>query len=100
MKYTVSATDARIRFGEIMRRAKKGPVIVERGGKPEVVVISKQHYDELVSATPQADWRKQLAETHSLIRAKYGDREIEPPPEEIIRQGREERDEQLLDNLH
>jgi prevent-host-death family protein len=99
MKYTVSATDARIRFGEIMRRAKKGPVIVERGGKPEVVVISKQHYDELVSAAPQPDWREQLAETHALIRARYGDREIEPTPEEIIRQGREERDEQLLDNL-
>jgi len=99
MKYTVSATDARIRFGEIMRRAKKGPVIVERGGKPEVVVISKQQYDQLVAAAPIPDWRKQLEETHALIRARYGDREIQPPPEEIIRQGREERDEQLLDNL-
>ena len=99
MKYTVSATDARVRFGEIMRRAQKGPVIVERGGKPEVVVISKQKYDELVSAIPQPDWRKQLEETHALIRARYGDGEIEPPPEEIIRQGREERDDQLLNNL-
>ena len=99
MKYTVSATDARIRFGEIMRRAKKGPVIVERGGKPEGVVISKQEYDQLVSAAPRLDWRKQLEETHALIRARFGDREIEPPPEEIIRQGREERDEQILDNL-
>ena len=99
MQYTVSATDARIRFGEIMRRAKKGPVIVERGGKPEVVVISKQQYDELISAAPKPDWRKQLEETHALIRARYGEREIEPAPEEIIRQGRENRDEQLLDNL-
>ena len=99
MKYTVSATDARIRFGEIMRRAKKGPVIVERGGKPEVVVISKNDYDQLVAAAPKPDWRKMLKETHALIRAKYGDSEIQPPPEEIIRQGREERDEQLLDNL-
>jgi prevent-host-death family protein len=99
MKYTVSATDARIRFGEIMRRAKKGPVIVERGGKPEVVVISKQEYDQLVSAAPGPDWRKQLEETHALIRARYGDREIEPTPEEIIRQGRDERDEQILNNL-
>ena len=99
MKYTVSATDARIRFGEIMRRAKKGPVIVERSGKPEVVVISKEQYDELVSAAPQPDWRVQLEETHSLIRARYGEREIEPPPEEIIRQGREQRDDELLDNL-
>ena len=56
-------------------------------------------YDELISAAPKPDWRKQLEETHALIRARYGEREIEPAPEEIIRQGRENRDEQLLDNL-
>lgn len=99
MEYTVSATEARIHFGELMDRAKKGPVIVERGGKPEVVVISKQEYDQMIAAVPKPDWRKNLEETHALIRAQYGDREIQPPPEEMIRQGREDRDEQLLDNL-
>jgi prevent-host-death family protein len=98
MKYTVSATDARIRFGEIMRRAKKGPVIVERGGKPEVVVISKQEYDRLAGNKPQADWREKLDELHKTLRVELAGRTL-PEPEEIIRQGREERDEQLLDNL-
>ena len=98
MKYTVSATDARIRFGEIMRRAKKGPVIVERGGKPEVVVISKQEYDRLAGNVPQLDWRKKLDELHERLRVELAGRTL-PEPEEIIRQGREERDEQLLDNL-
>lgn len=99
MKYTVSATDARIRFGEIMRRAKKGPVIVERSGKPEVVVISKQEYDKLVGNAPRQDWRKTLDELHEKLRVELAGRSL-PEPEEIIRQGREERDEQLLDNLH
>jgi len=98
MKYTVSATDARIRFGEIMRRAKKGPVIVERGGKPEVVVISKQEYDRLAGSVPQVDWRKKLDELHERLRVELAGRTL-PEPEEIIRQSREERDEQLLDNL-
>lgn len=98
MKYTVSATDARIRFGEIMRRAKKGPVIVERGGKPEVVVISKQEYDMLTGNAPQKDWRKMLDELHERLRVELAGRTL-PEPEDIIRQGREERDEQLLDNL-
>lgn len=98
MKYTVSATDARIRFGEIMRRAQKGPVIVERSGKPEVVVISKQEYDQLVGHSPPKDWRKMLDELHKRLRVELAGRTL-PEPEEIIRQGREERDEQLLNNL-
>ena len=98
MKYTVSATDARIRFGEIMRRAKKGPVIVERGGKPEVVVISKNEYDQLVGNVPKKDWQKMLDDLHEKLRVELAGQTL-PEPEEIIRQGREERDKQLLDNL-
>jgi len=98
MKYTVSATDARIRFGEIMRRAKNGPVIVERAGKPEVVIISKQEYDQLTGSTPQKDWQKTLDELHERLRIELAGRTL-PEPEEIIRQGREERDEQLLNDL-
>jgi prevent-host-death family protein len=98
MKYTVSATDARIRFGEIMRRAKKGPVIVERGGKPEVVVISKQEYDQLVSNVPQKDWRQLLEEAHESVRKDLKGREL-PNPAEMLRQAREIRDEQLSDSL-
>ncbi len=98
MKYTVSATDARIRFGEIMRRAKKGPVIVERGGKPEVVVISKQEYDQLISNVPQKDWRQLLEEAHESVQKDLKGREL-PDPAEMLRQAREIRDEQLSDSL-
>ncbi len=41
MDQAVSATEARVRFGELMRQAVEDheAVIVERGGKPHVVVI-------------------------------------------------------------
>ncbi len=99
MNRTVSATDARIRFGEIMRRAKSGPVIVERDGKPEVVIISKQQYDSLIKKGSKPDWRKKLEETHELIRRELDGRTL-PDPAEMLRLAREERDEQLLNSLH
>ena len=99
MNRTVSATEARVHFGEVMRKAKSGPVIVERDGKADVVVISKQEYDQLVAASSPPDWRQLLKEAHDSIRAAVGNRKL-PDPAEIIRQGREERDEQLFNNLH
>jgi prevent-host-death family protein len=99
MNWTVSATDARIRFGEIMRRAKSGPVIVERGGKPEVVVISKQEYDRLVETAPKPDWWAKVEEFHAKLRIELAGRTL-PDPAEMLRQAREERDEKLLDSLH
>ena len=98
MNRIVSATEARIHFGELMRRAKSGPVIVERGGKPDVVVISKQEYDKLVENTPKLDWWSKVEELHEQLRVELAGRSL-PDPAEIIRQGREERDEQLLNTL-
>jgi prevent-host-death family protein len=98
MEQTISATQARIHFGQVIRRAKKGPVIVERDGKPEVVVISKQEYDRLVENAPKSDWRAMLEELHAKLRVELAGRTL-PDPAEIIRQGREERDEQLLSSL-
>ena len=49
MQRTMSATEARIRFGELMRHVveKQEPVIVEHSGKPCVVVISVDKYQQL-----------------------------------------------------
>jgi prevent-host-death family protein len=98
MNRTVSATQARIHFGEIMRRARTEPVIVERDGKPEVVVISKKEYDQLVATAPKPDWWAMVEELHAKLRGELAGRTL-PDAAEIIRQGREERDEQLLDSL-
>lgn len=98
MQKTFSATQARIHFGEIMRQAKVGPVIVERDGKAEVAVISKKAYDQLIAATTQTDLKKKIDELHNRIRVEFARRPL-PDPAEIIRQGMEERNEQLLSSL-
>ena len=98
MNRTISATEARIHFGELMRRAKSGPVIVERDGKADVVVISKQEYDRLVENVPKPDWWSMVEELHAKLRVELAGRTL-PDPAEIIRQGREERDEQLFNSL-
>ena len=99
MLKTISATKARINFGDVMKQAKIAPVIVERGGKAEVVVLSKKAYDQLIAAKNQTDWRKLLEESRKAVHTALKGREL-PDPAEMIRLGREERDEQLLNALH
>ena len=98
MQKTISATQARIHFGEIMRQAKVGPVIVERGGKAEVVVISKKAYDQLIASTTETDLQKKIDQLHNRIRVELAGRSL-PDFAEIIRKGREERDDQILSSL-
>jgi prevent-host-death family protein len=98
MVKTVTATEARVHFGEVMRQAQKGPIVVERDGIPKVVMISKEAYDELVSAAPARDRRNAILEAHRLVRADLAGRSL-PSAEETIGAGREDRSEQL-DDLH
>jgi prevent-host-death family protein len=99
MLKTISATKARIHFGEVMKQAKIAPVIVERDGKAEVVVLSKKAYDQLVAAKKNNELKKRLEDLHTKIRAELTGRKL-PDPAEVIRRGREERDEQLQNSLH
>ena len=98
MLKTISATKARINFGDVMKQAKIAPVIVERGGKAEVVVISKKAYDQLVAAKSQTDIQKRIKALHAQIRKELAGKAL-PDLADVIRQGREERDEQLLNSL-
>jgi len=98
MLKTISATKARINFGDVMKQAKIAPVIVERGGKAEVVVLSKKAYDQLVAAKAHANVQKRIEALHAKIRAELKGK---TPTDiaELIRQGREERDEQINNSL-
>ena len=98
MLKTISATKARINFGDVMKQAKIAPVIVERGGKAEVVVLSKKAYDQLVAVKTHADVQKRIEALHKKIRAELKGKVLTDPAE-LIRQGRKERDEQLNDSL-
>lgn len=97
MGEVVSATEARVHFGELMRRAVQTgePIIVERGGKPLVVVLHVDEYQRLLKRQPQVDWKDLVRRARALVQADLGGRAL-PPAEEIVDQLREERDEQLL----
>lgn len=98
MERVVSATEARIHLGELMRHVVEGggPIIVERGGRPYVVLLSVEEYEQLVKGQQPGNWWERVAQAREQIRADLGDREL-VPPEEVLRQIREERDAQLLD---
>ncbi len=98
MLKTISATKARINFGDVMKQAKSAPVIVERGGKAEVVVMSKRAYDQLIAAKTKVNFQKRLDVIHATIRAELAGRTL-LDISETIQQGRDERDEQILNSL-
>ncbi len=98
MQRKMSATDARVHFGELMRRVVENqePVIVEHGGKPHVVVISVERYEQLLAAQREREnWRDLVRQAREQVRADLGERDL-APPEDVLRQMREERDEQLV----
>jgi prevent-host-death family protein len=89
---TVAATYARIHFGEIMRDvADQGQhVLVERSGKPVVVVLSVADYQKLVGKHRMETADNALA---GILRARNR-RAVSTPPDKIastIRELREER---------
>jgi len=94
MYQVFSATQARIHFGELILKAQSEPIMVERNGKVEVVILSKVDYDELKSAAKLSGWRTLLQEAHQLIRNETSNYPL-PSPEEILYQIREEHDEQF-----
>ena len=97
MRRVVSATEARVRFGELMRQAVENheTIIVERGGKSHIVIMSVEEYERLQKGQQQGDWKELVRGARTQIRADLGGQKL-PPPEEIIHQVREDRDEQLL----
>jgi prevent-host-death family protein len=97
MGRVVSATEARVRFGELMRQAVENheTIIVERGGKSHVVVLSVEEYERLLKGQQQDDWKELVRGARAQIQADLGGRQL-PRPEEILDQIRQERDEQLL----
>ena len=98
MARKMSATEARIRFGELMRYVveKEEPVIVEHSGKPRVVVMSVDRYERLLAAQEdKKDWQDLVRRAREQVKADLGDREL-TPPEDVLRADREERDERLV----
>ena len=101
MRRTVTATEARVHFGELLRRVveERTPVVVERGGKPLVVVLSVDEYERLRAGQPESeDWWELARRSREAIHRRRGGRPL-PSIDDVFDEMRDERDAQLLDNL-
>ncbi|GMQ78764.1 MAG: type II toxin-antitoxin system prevent-host-death family antitoxin [Anaerolineae bacterium] len=99
MERVVSATEARVRFGEMMQRVviNQETIIVERSGEPQIVLLSLAKYYRLKAADQgHVDWRKRVDQARVEIARDLKGAELTPPEEIIIRM-REERDARLMD---
>jgi len=58
----VTATEAKNRFGAICASAKSEPVFVEKGGRVDTVILSRQHYEALSAANSALPQKKRQFE--------------------------------------
>lgn len=100
MTRTISATEARIHFGDVLRGVtERGEtIVVERGGKPQAVVLSVAEYRRLRNGEQQEDWWNLVLRSQERFRREWGDKPL-PDLDRLIEQGHEERDEQILAGL-
>jgi len=98
MSQTMNATLARVHFGKVMRQVVKQnkPIIVERAGRPQVVILSMTAYQQLQANQVSPDWRNLVAQSRRQIAAELKGAAL-PPPDEIIHQLREARDAEYAD---
>ncbi len=99
----ISATEARVHFGEVMRQVveQNQAIIVERAGEPQVAIVPVSEYHRLrrMQRSAEVDEALQrLAAIGEKIRERRKTIAV-PEPEEIIQQMREERDAELLAHL-
>jgi prevent-host-death family protein len=87
------------RFEEVIREVIEDDRvwIVAKEGQPEVVIMSFDEYDCL-RFNDSDGWGERLSQLHESIRASLGGRQL-PPSEDVIREMREERDQQLICNI-
>jgi prevent-host-death family protein len=98
---TISATEARVHFGELLDSVVHNLdiVYVQRAGRPQVVIVSidewnrHKHKDD-----PWAGVEEMMEEHEVFLRAERAAGRLKDfDPVELIRAGREERDEQIVE---
>jgi prevent-host-death family protein len=98
MERVVSATEARVHFGELLRLVSEQgqTIIVERDGRPQAAVISIADYEK-VRGPLRMTRREALERLTQLSERIAVRRRGQPltPAEDVIREAREERDAQF-----
>ena len=94
---SVTATDARIHFGELLQRVAQDEetILVERSGKPVAVIVPVEQYERMRVQVHQPDWKARVQQIRAKIEMELGG-QVLIPAEDIINQAREERSEQQL----
>ena len=72
------------------------PVIVERGGKPQVVILSVQQYERLKTDSSATEWKEMVAKARQQVQAELQGRPL-PSVVDVLQQARQEQSEQLAD---
>jgi prevent-host-death family protein len=69
----ISATEARVHFGDLLRRVYRGqePVVVEKDGIPVVVILSFHSYEQLLQEVKLARFER-LSRTAGLEAERAG----------------------------
>jgi len=93
----VSATEARAHWSRLMRQVVEtdAPVIVQRRGEEQVVVLSVRRYRELTTGGATVPhWFELVTQARAAVAVDLDGRSL-PDAAEVVRQGREDRDAQL-----
>jgi prevent-host-death family protein len=103
MSRTMSATEARVHFGDVLRAvAERGEtVFIERGGKPQAVVVSIDEYKRLKGNMVQGeeeDWWDRVERARARFAEITKGKQI-PDADDLINGGREEREAIYFDRL-
>ncbi len=103
MTRTISATDARVHFGEVLRGVseERATYYVERSGTPVAVVIPIEEYEALLDRArgeyKRPEWLENAIRVgHEWTAARNG-RPLDI--DKLIDEGRDERDDELLGGL-
>lgn len=97
----MGATEARVRFGALIRMVVGGggPVLVQKDGGPKVVALPVAEHERLVAAAdPLATWLERVDLLRERVKRELDGRAL-PPAEALIDGGRDERDDHLT-GLH
>jgi prevent-host-death family protein len=93
MMRSISATEARKRFGELIQEVQQRPVIVKRSGKPVVIVLSFRGYQRLVSMQRAKPWQELVNEAREQVKIDLKGEAL-PDPALVLREIRQERNDQ------
>jgi prevent-host-death family protein len=102
--WRVSATEVKNSWGKVVKRVlqRREPVLVESKGKPTVVILPADDYERLVSAQERESQKRQQlllldkAERMAQEVAAHYQQRPQPDSVEILREMREERDDDLM----